>query len=187
MLLENIFLGVGAELSKIQLRGNPGSLYMEIKISEGLGVFRFFSFIPSPERASSSLFQLSIPRFCARVLAAQELPTVRIQKLLHFIDDVRFAYVDEDGVGPEVKDMISFLSGCPELLRKTRIMTMFWLNCLCLDHGKLDLPEVKFGSFAGVGNGPDLSEKVEPVKSILLSFNPGCNNFTDASSITECM
>ena len=60
-------------------------------------------------------------------------------------------------------------------MRKTNIMTMFRPSCLCLDHGKLDSPEVKFGSLASVDDGPDFSEIIEPVQSFLLSSNPQCN------------
>ena len=40
-----------------------------------------------------------------------------------------------DGVGPGVGDTISFLYGCPDLVPKTRIMTMSRLCCLCLNMG----------------------------------------------------
>ena len=32
-----------------------------------------------------------------------------------FIYDARYTFLDEDIVGTEVVDMVSFLSGCPEL------------------------------------------------------------------------
>ena len=88
-------------------------------------------------------------------------------------------------VGTEVGDMISFLISCPKLVRKTRIMTIFRLSCLCLDHGKLDWSEVKFWSSAGVADGPDLSEIIEPVQSCLLSSNHKYQIFTDVSSVSE--
>ena len=82
--------------------------------------------------------------------------------------------------------MESFLSRCPGLLRRTRIMIMFRLGCLCLDHGELDLREANFGSSSGIGDGPDLSEIMEPVPSYLLLGNPECKIFNDASFVTDC-
>ena len=63
------------------------------------------------------------------------LGTVHIEEYLPIIDDVRFAHVDEGRLEPEPRVMISFLSVCPELVRKTKNMTMFRPSCLCLDHG----------------------------------------------------
>ena len=93
----------------------------------------------------------------------------------------------EEGVAPEVRDIIIFLPGYPELVRKTKIMTMYRLSCLCLDHGKLDLPEDNFGLIGWSCEGPDLLETIETVQSYLLSSNPDCNIFTNAFSISECM
>ena len=57
---------------------------------------------------------------------AKELHTAPIEELVLFFDDVRFACVVEDGAGLE---MISFLSSCPEIVRKTRIATKFHPGC----------------------------------------------------------
>ena len=82
--------------------------------------------------------------------------------------------------------MISFLSGCPSLCRKSRALTMFRLSCSSLQHIVLDWLDVKFGSPNGVGNGPDLSEKFKPVQSFSSCSNPESEIFTDASSVTVC-
>ena len=130
-----------------------------------------------------SLFQsFSVGRWVAK-----ELRTVHITAYLHFIDDVTISFVYEYGFRPELGFMESFLSCCPGLLPKTRIMIMFSLGCLCLDHGELGLPEVNFGSLSFVGDRLDLSEIMEPVPRSLLSRNSECNNFNDASFITDCM
>ena len=50
-----------------------------------------------------------------------------------------------------------------------------------------DLPEVKFGSPNGVGDGTELSEIFKPVQSYLLCNNPESNVFEESSSITECL
>ena len=100
---------------------------------------------------------------------AKDLRSVHFEECPHFFDDVRFAYVDEDGVGPEVSPMISFLSGSPELEQKTRIMTMFRLSRMCLDHNQLVLSGVKFGSSVGVDEGPDLV-KIKRASAELCTF-----------------
>ena len=111
-------------------------------------------------------FGILFQGFSVRGWLAKESRTVHNEEYLGFIDDVSFPFVVEDGVGPEVGDTRSVLCGCPALVRKTRIMTMFRLICLCLDHGRLDLFEAMFGSSAGVCDGPDLSGIIEPVQSL---------------------
>ena len=49
------------------------------------------------------------------------------------------------------------------------------------------VPEVKFGSSSGIGDGPALSEIIQPVQSYMLSIRPESNIFTDAASATECL
>ena len=63
---------------------------------------------------------------------------------MHFIDDVRSAFLDEDSVGPEAGVTISFSSGRLKMCRKPRNLAIFHMSCLCLKHIVLDSLEVKF-------------------------------------------
>ena len=117
------------------------------------------------------------------LLKSFELNMLRVS---HFFDDVRYAYLNEDNVGPEKGDMVSFLADCPELCHKPKVLTMFRLGCLCLPRVALDLPEVRFRSTSGVGDVPDLSETIRPVQSNLLSSNLKCNFFTDSKYLKVC-
>ena len=108
-----------------------------------------------PKEQAAVFFSNVYHSFSVRRWVTEGLCRVHMEEYLQLIDDVRFAYVDEGGVDPELSNMISFLPLCPELVRKTRIMTMFRPCSLCLDHGKLYLPEVKFESSASIDNGPD--------------------------------
>ena len=94
--------------------------------------------------------------------------------------------MDDDNNGPEVGDMVSLLAGCPKLC-EPKVLILFHLGCLSLPQVRLELPEARFGSSSGVGDGPDLSEKIRPVQSYQLSSNPICKIFTDAASTSDCM
>ena len=50
----------------------------------------------------------------------------------------------------------------------------------------LAVPEVKLGSPSGIGDGPDLSEIIEPIQSYLLSSCPESYIVNDAATtVTE--
>ena len=99
---------------------------------------------------------------------AEVLRTIEIEKHLPFVDDVMFANLDDDHVGPKRKDLVAFLLGSNELSHKNRTLTMFHLSFSCPEHVVLALPEVKLshqGSLSEVGDGPGLSEHIRPVQS----------------------
>ena len=102
-----------------------------------------------------------------------------------FIDDVRYASLEEDKVGPEFGDMVSFFSGSPELCRKPKVLTMFQLSCVFLPHVPLDILDVRFGSPTGVGDELDLPKLIGPVQTYLLFSYPECKIFTDSVWISD--
>ena len=78
--------------------------------------------------------------FSVRWWVVKEYYTLYVEQYLHFVDDVRFAYLDGDDVGLEKEDMIVSLTGCPVVSRKIRNMTIFCLSCLCMEHVALAAP-----------------------------------------------
>ena len=110
-----------------------------------------------------------------------------IDDYIEFVDDVRYVYLDELGVGPDVGDMVSFLSSCPELSRRRYTWDLFKLSCLCLGHVSPKLPDVLLGSSKVGVTSVDLSAVVEPLQGYLLSSDAEGNFFTDPESISCCM
>ena len=128
------------------------------------------------------LFQSFSPGWVAR-----ELRNVHIDDYIEFIDNVRDVCLDEVGVGPDVEDMVSFLSSCPELSRRGYTWDLFKLCCLCLGHVACKLPDVSLGSSKVGVTRVDLSSVVEPIQGYLLSSDAEGNFFTDPASISTSM
>ena len=103
------------------------------------------------------------------------------------MDDVRHVHLDEVGVGPDVEDMVSFLSSYPELSRREYTWDLFKLCCLCLGHIAPKLPDVSLGSSKIGVTRVDLSSVVELIQEYLLSSDAEGNFFTDSVSISSCM
>ena len=75
---------------------------------------------------------------------------------LEFIDDLRFVYIDELNFGPEIEDMVTFLSSSPELSKREYTSYLFNLCCFCLGHVVPQLPNVSLVSpnrIVGCGGG----------------------------------
>ena len=125
--------------------------------------------------------------FSSRGWVARELWNVHIDDYIEFLDDVRHVYLDELGVGPDVGDMVSFLSSCPELSRREYTWDLFKLCCLCLGHVALKLPDVSLGSGKVGVTSVYLSFVIEPIQEYLLSGHSEGNFFTDPGSISSCM
>ena len=84
--------------------------------------------------------------FNSRDWVARQLRNVDMDDYVEFLDDVRYVYLDELGVGPAMEDMISFLSKYPELSRREYTWNLFKLCCLCLSHVSPELLYVSLGS-----------------------------------------
>ena len=100
---------------------------------------------------------------------------------------MRHVYLDELGVGPDVEDMVSFLSSCPELARRAYTWDLFKLCCLCLGHVAPKLLDVSLGSSKVGVTSVDLLSRVEPIQGYLLNGDAEGNFFTDPGSISSCM
>ena len=81
----------------------------------GLACFDYAVLFKLPMTAAVDCYQHLFQSFSSRGWVARELRNVHIDDYTEFIDDVRHVYLDEVGVGPDVEDMASFLSSCPEL------------------------------------------------------------------------
>ena len=76
----------------------------------------------------------------------KKLRTTHYLEIVDLADDFRYEFISDDGSGPEIEDLITFLGGCPELCRKTKTLVMFRLSCLCVSHVPAPLPfAVGFG------------------------------------------
>ena len=100
---------------------------------------------------------------------------------------MRHVYLDEFGVGPDLQDMVSFLSPCPELSRREYTWDLIKLCCLCLGHVYPKLPDVSLGSSKVGVTSVDMSSVIEPIQGYLLSGDSEVNFFTDPRSISSCM
>ena len=120
-------------------------------------------------------------------MGCRRIANFHIDDYVEFIDDVRNVYLDDLGVGPDVEDMVSFLSSCPELSRREYTWDLFKLCCLCLGHVAPKLPDVSLGTSKVGVTGVDLSSVIEPIQGYLLYGDGEGNFFTDPGSISSCM
>ena len=153
----------------------------------GSACFDYSVLLKVPKTVAVDCYQHLFQSFSSRGWVARELRKVHIDDHLEFIDDVRHVYLDEVCVGPDVEDMVSFLSSCPELSRRECTWDLFKLCCLCLGHVAPNLPDVSLGSSKVGVTRVDLSSVVEPIQGYLLSSDAEGNFFTDPASISCCM
>ena len=145
---------------------------LESNLIKGLGCSDSSVLIYLPKEQAATCFGHLFHNFKVCGSMEKGYRNFYVEQYLHFGEDVRFAYLDGKNVGPEVEDMIAFLSGCPELSHKIRTMAKFRLSCLCVERVDWLFPEVEFVSLSGIKDGPDLPELVKLVRSYLLSNCP---------------
>ena len=153
----------------------------------GLACLDYSVLFKLPKTVAVDCYQHLLQSFSSRGWVARELQNVHIDDYIEFRDDVRHVYLDEVGVGPDVEDMVSFLSSCPELSRRNNTWDLFKLCCLCLGHVAPKLPDVSLGSSKVGVTRVDLSSVVEPIQGFLLSSDAEGNFFIDPASISSCM
>ena len=153
----------------------------------GLACFDYGVLFKLPKTVAADCFQHLFQSFSSRGWVARELRNVHIDDYIEFVDDVRHIYLNELGVGPDVEDMVFFLSSCPELSRRQYTWDLFKLSCLCLSHIAPKLPDVSLGSSKVGVTSVDLSSVVEPLQGYLLGCDTEENFFTDPESISCCI
>ena len=153
----------------------------------GLVCFDYGVLFKLPRTVAVDCFQHLFQSFGSRGWVNRELRNIPIDDFVEFVDNVRHVFLDELGVGPDVEDMVSFLSSCPELSRRRYTWDLFKLSCLCFGHVAPILPDVSLGlSKVGV-TSVDLSSVVEPLQGYLFSSDSEGNFFTDPESNSCCM
>ena len=153
----------------------------------GLASFDYSVLFKLPKTVAADCYQHLLQSFSSQGWVARELRNVHIDDYVEFIDDVKHVYLDELGVRPDVEDMFSFLSSCPELSRKEYTSDLFKLCCLCLGHVSPKLPDVSLGSSKIGVTSVDLLSMVEPIQGYLLNGDAEGNFFTDPGSFSSCM
>ena len=153
----------------------------------GLACFDYAVLFKVPKTVAVDCYQHLFQSFSLEGWVARELRNVHIDDYVGFIDDVRHVYLDELGVGPDVADMVSFLSSCPELSRREYTWYLFKLWCLCLGHVSHDLPDVLLGSSKVGVTSVDLYSVIEPIQGYLLSGDSEGRFFTDPESLSSRM
>ena len=183
----NPFIDQGRQYIKYVARELVKHLTFKSDLVIGLACFDFGVSFKLPKTVAVDCFQHLFQSFSSRGWVARELRNVHIDDYIEIIDDVRHVYLDELGVGPNVEDMVAFLSSCPELSRRRYTWDLFKLSCLCLGHVAPKLPDVSFGTNKAGVTSVDLSSVVEPLQGYLLSSDADGNFFTDTESILCCM
>ena len=64
----------------------------------------------------------------------------------------------DDDSGPQIKDFVTFLCGCPKICRTTETLRILSLSCLCVSHFLPLMSAVRIGSAISSTEGPELSE-----------------------------
>ena len=153
----------------------------------GLACFEYGVLFKLPKTVAVDCFHHLFQCFSSRGWVARELRNVHIDDYVEFVENLRHVYLDELDVGPDVEDMVSFLSSCPELSRRRYSWDLFKLSCLCLGRVVPKLPDVSLGSGKVGVTSIDLSAILEPLQGYLLSGDSEGNFFTDPGSISSCM
>ena len=131
---------------------------------KGRALFEFSVLFLLPKERTASCCDYLFNSFNARGWFARELNTLHSENFMDLFDDLRFTFIDDDGHGPAVDDMVAFICGCPEMCSKEK-KTMFRLSCLRIGQFPPVLPSVKSGFADFPTSGPVLSEVKEPVQS----------------------
>ena len=152
----------------------------------GLACFDYGILFKLPKTVAVDCYQHLFQNFGSRGWVARELRNVHMDDYIEFVDYLRHVYLDELGVGPDVEDMVSFLSSCPEMSRRRYTWDLFKFSCLCLGHVAPKLPDVSLGSSKVGVTSVDLSSLIEPLQGYLLSSDAEENLFTDPGSISSC-
>ena len=152
----------------------------------GLARFHYEVLFKLPKTVAVDCYQHLFQSFGSGGWVARELRNVHMDDYIEFVDDLRHVYSDELGVGPDVEDMVFFLSSCPEMSRRRYTWDLFKLSCLCLGHVAPKLPDVSLGSSEVGVTSVDLSSVIEPLQGYLLSSDAEGNFFTDPGSISSC-
>ena len=153
----------------------------------GLACFDYSVLFKLPKTVAVDCYQDLFQSFSSQGWVARELWNVHIDDYIESIDNVRHVCLDEVGVGPDVEDMVSFLSSCPELSRREYTWDLIKLCCFCLGHVAPKLPDVSLGSSMFGVTRVYLSSVVEPIQGYLLSSDAEGNLFTDPASFSSCM
>ena len=180
--LFNPFIDQGRQYIKYVAKELMKHPMFKSDLVNGLACFDYAVLFKSPKTIAVDCYQHLFQSFSSRGWVARELRNVHIDDYVEFIDDVRHVYLDELGVGPDVEDMVSFLSSCPELSRREYTWYLFKLCCLCLGHVSPKLLDVSLGSSKVGVTSVDLSSVIEPLQGYLLSCDSEGNFFTDPES-----
>ena len=103
-----------------------------------------------------------------------------------FVDDLRSVYIDEVGDGPDVDNMIVFLSSCPKLEWRKRSCMLLQACCLWLRHSPVRVPCVGLEIPNIIDRLVDLSAVIIPLYCYFLSLGQVCSFLTDPSSSAAC-
>ena len=91
----------------------------------GLACFDYGVLFKLPKTVAVDCFHHLFQSFSSRGWVARELRNVHVDDYVEFVDDVRHVYLNELGFGPDVEDMVSFLSSWPELSRRRYTWDLF--------------------------------------------------------------
>ena len=183
----NPFIDQGRQYIKYVVKELMKHTTFKSDLVVGLASFAYSVMFNLPKTVAVDCYQHLFQSFSSRGWVARELRNVHIDDYVEFIDDVMHVYLDELGVGPDVEDMVSFLSSCPELSRREYTWKLFKLCCFCLGHVAPNLPDFSLGSSKVGVTSVDLLSVVEPIQGYLLNSDAEGNFFTDPGSISSCM
>ena len=141
-------------------------------------VFASFDYaVPStlPKSQCKECFRQLIKSFSDRGGVGKDVRSIFTVCYVEFVDDWRYVYIDDSGRGPEVEDLITFLSQCPELDRLRHTKKMFKKCFLCVSHWTINVPYAGLGSQSGNVISPELSSVVHPLPYYVIPLSQKCS------------
>ena len=153
----------------------------------GLACFDYSVLFTFPRGQTMDCYTRLFRSFCVRGWLTKELKNVHMDDYLQFIDDLRFVYSSVLHIGPNIEDMVTFLSLSQELSKREYTSYVFKVCCLCLGHIVPELPNVSMGSPDRSRSAIDLADIIEPLQCYLLTCSEDQNIFLSADSVSSCV
>ena len=147
----------------------------------GLASFDYDVLFTLPKSQSLDCFKLLFKSSGDRKWKSKDLRSTFEDCYIEFLDDLRYVYVDDCGRGPEVEDMITFLSCCPNLERRRHTK----MCCLSLSHSTINVPYVGLGPASRNVVAPDLSCVIPPSQYSSLSLSENCSFLSRGEQVKE--
>ena len=105
---------------------------------------------------------------------------------LEFVNDLLYVCIGGSGIGPDLEDMIAFLSRCSELEHRRHMKKLFEMCCPCFSHWTFKVPYQRLGSANRIVVASDLSSVARIWQYFLLLLGQDCSFSSSGVLVNRC-